>query len=220
MADDKKPTKAERRDDARTRRLEEMKRRQRKAAVRKMYSIGLAVLIVAGIAGLVVLSQKGSGKDKAALAALVTSAGCEKEQTPSDLGAGHLDKAKGETATYNSKPPTSGKHLPNWSNTGVLTAPVDTEMQVHNLEHGHVVIQYKDIDDALITKLEAVAKTDATRIITAPYNDMPYKVAITSWGHLVGCNTPNDGVVDAAKAFADQRKGKGPEGDIPGTPNG
>ena len=44
---------------------------------------------------------------------------------------------------YNSDPPTSGPHLPHIAPWGVHTRPITRELQVHNLEDGGVVVNYK-----------------------------------------------------------------------------
>lgn len=86
--------------------------------------------------------------------------------------------------TYNSVPPTSGWHYADqvapW---GIATAPIANEVQVHNLEHGGIVIQYKDANDiALLSQLTAIVKSYETKIVLAPYPDMPSRVALTAWG--------------------------------------
>jgi hypothetical protein len=40
---------------------------------------------------------------------------------------------------------------------------------------------------------------------------MPYAVAATAWGHLLGCPTMNDQVFDAVRAFWKNYVDKGPE---------
>ena len=40
---------------------------------------------------------------------------------------------------------------------------------------------------------------------------MPYEVAATAWGHLLGCPKMNDEVFDALRAFRKDYVDKGPE---------
>ncbi len=40
---------------------------------------------------------------------------------------------------------------------------------------------------------------------------MPYEVAATAWGHLLGCPKMNDEVFDALRAFFKDYVDKGPE---------
>jgi hypothetical protein len=213
---DKRPTKAERRDEAKQRRIEEMRRRQRRAQTRRLMTIAGVVVVIVAIAAVIVFAQKGSKKKTEDLNKLAAAAGCSNLEEPKDLGQGHI--APPETVQYNSTPPTSGKHYDSPDQTGVHVAQIQNEVQVHNLEHGHIAIHYNNISEDLTTKLEAVVKVDARRVIVEPYKTMSYKVALTAWGKIIGCNNPNDKVVDLATEFAKRFKGKGPEGDIPGTP--
>ncbi len=214
----KKPTKAERKEQLRQQRLAEMKRRQRKSRMRKIWTGVIAAVIVLAVAGLIWLSGRSGRVNEQQLNRLATTAGCTTVQEPADDGQGHTSSPT-ETVTYRTKPPTSGKHAPQWDKTGVHSSPIRNETQVHNLEHGHVLIQYKpDIDQAFIDKLEGIAKRDPTRIIVAPYSDMDAKLALTAWTRLSTCNEVKDDFIEFARKFADVYKGKGPEGDIPGTP--
>lgn len=61
------------------------------------------------------------------------------ESTHIDQGAPHPE--------YNSNPPTSGWHYGQDANLGVYTESIADELLVHNLEHGHVWLSYRDADD-------------------------------------------------------------------------
>ena len=79
-------------------------------------------------------------------------------QSPELLPATHIPA--GEKATYNTTPPSSGNHYARPAQVGGYTEPIKDETQVHNLEHGHVMIQYRGITTAQITELgEVVLKT-------------------------------------------------------------
>ena len=217
---DKRPTKQQRRDDAKQRRLAEMKRRERQARTRKITTYVVIAVVVAGAAVGIALAQSGKKVSNTNFNAQMRAAGCEDILSPKDQGQGHV--VRPQVVQYDSTPPTSGQH---WSDagapapTGVHTTQLENEVQVHNLEHSHVIIHYSGISADLQTKLENLASVDPTRIIVEPYQGMKYKVAFTAWDHLVGCSNPNGNIVDAAKAFALKYKGKaGPEGDLPGTP--
>jgi hypothetical protein len=213
----KKETKAERKEQVRQQRLAEMRRRKRKMRIRKIWTWVIVGLVIAAIVTAIVLNAKGKGNAKKELDRLARAAGCTAIQSPPDLGGGHTQTPE-ETVKYNTSPPTSGRHFGQWDNTGVHTSQIRNEVQVHNLEHGHVIISYKpDIPQSFIDKLEAVAKVDERRVIVAPYNEMDAKLAITSWAHISTCNETKDGFLDFAKKYIDFYKAKGPEGDIPGT---
>ena len=48
-------------------------------------------------------------------------------------------------------------------------------------------------------------------ILTPDDKPMPYQVAASSWGHIIGCAKYNDKVPDAFRAFRDAYRLKGPE---------
>lgn len=213
----KRPTKAERKEQARQQRLAEMKRRKRKAKMRKVWTFAAVAAVIAVVVVVVILAGKGNKKARADLDKLASAAGCTKIESPKDLGQKHVSPP--EIVTYNSKPPTSGPHYGSPTSTGVHSSPIQNEVEVHNLEHSHIIVQYKpDIDQAFIDKLEDLAKIDDKRIIVAPYNDMDAKVAVTAWAQISTCSTTSDEFIPFARAFFDHYKGKGPEGDLPGTP--
>jgi len=223
MANQPRNTKRERKDEAKRRRLEELKRRQRKARLRKLYSTGTVVIVVIGLVAWIVVARANSTKKDKEINRLAVAAGCEKIQNPKVIEGTHINPPA--TGSYDTNPPTSGAHY-NAAGigpvaTGIHTTPIPNEGQVHNLEHGHIVIQYKQgLDPALLTALTDKVKTDAPWMLIAPRADMPFQLAFTAWGHLVGCNTPNSQAVALLTAFHDRFKNKGPEQDRPGQPAG
>lgn len=60
----------------------------------------------------------------------------------SDLGREHVSLEEVSKTTYNSNPPTSGKHLVTWVKPGIYTVPQQEGELLHSLEHGYVVISY------------------------------------------------------------------------------
>lgn len=61
-------------------------------------------------------------------------------QMISDMGREHV--ADISDITYNSNPPTSGKHFPVWAKKGVYDRIISDGHLIHSLEHGYVVISY------------------------------------------------------------------------------
>jgi hypothetical protein len=142
------------------------------------------------------------------------------EKAPADRGPGrivptlgneHVPSPSTPHIPYNTSPPTSGPHLQWVAKWGVHKTPILRELQVHNLEDGGVVIQYRCDTPCpdLVAKLEALAaryreKAEAERakvipllkkpdepvrsrydhLIVAPYPDMEKTIALTAWGRI------------------------------------
>jgi len=132
-----------------------------------------------------------------------------------DLGNTHV-----ETGTvvedYNSIPPTSGNHYPTWSNWGLFTTPIPNENQVHNLEHGGVMIQHKpDLGEAALRQLVELTRELGAihrKLTLAPYPDLDTDFAITAWTRIDKFNG-FDG--DRIRAFVEEYANKmGPEASI------
>lgn len=86
---------------------------------------------------------------------------------------------------YNSNPPTSGWHTQTSAPWGVSEAPLADELQVHNLEHGGIVIQYKPgIDPTTLEKLTGLAKRYRSKVILAPRPSLDRNIALTAWTYL------------------------------------
>jgi hypothetical protein len=85
---------------------------------------------------------------------------------------------------YNTTPPTSGWHYPSTADWGIHTEPIPDELQVHNLEHGGILIQYNCQCPDLVEKLAAIVKRYPSHVILAPYPKMPYRIALTAWTRI------------------------------------
>lgn len=59
-----------------------------------------------------------------------------------DQGKEHWDRAKLDEFKYNSNPPTSGPHDPDWIRPGRYDVAQDKYKLIHSLEHGYVVVHY------------------------------------------------------------------------------
>ena len=149
------------------------------------------------------------------LVAAARAAGCTLENPP-DQGVEHEQREFTE-ADYNSNPPTSGTHFPTWYEDGVYAPGTTPELGrlVHALEHGRIEIQYKPgMPAATVGRLEKlVDQLDSGyhMLLFENATKMPYEVAATAWGHLLGCPKMNDQVFDALRAFRKNYVDKGPE---------
>jgi hypothetical protein len=143
------------------------------------------------------------------------AAGCVLEH-PTIEGRGHSTKKFAES-DYKTNPPTSGAHYPEWYQDGVYNAGdvPNLGMLVHTLEHGRIDVQYAPGTPArTVQGLEALlAEQDDGyhMLLFQNTTQMPYAVAATAWGQLLGCKTMNDKVYDALRTFRERYIDKGPE---------
>ena len=195
--------------------------------------VGAAVLAVAVIAIVVVATgvlggdgEKGPGGGSSAdasvpeqkidnLAEAARAAQCTVTESKEE-GRGHT----GEPVKYKTNPPTSGDHDPTPAEDGIYPAdgPPDLEQSMHSLEHGRINMQYKaGTPENRIAQLEAVAEEEVKgssgyhTLVFQNQTKMEPAVAATAWGRSLTCDTWNDQVFDAIRAFRRDRVDKGPE---------
>ena len=86
-----------------------------------------------------------------------------------DQGNAHIQTLDEPHVPYNSDPPTSGPHMPYIAPWGIHTEPIPRELQVHNLEDGGVVVQYKCATPCpdLVSKLKAIVERYPEQVILA-----------------------------------------------------
>ncbi|MGH2726903.1 MAG: DUF3105 domain-containing protein [Actinomycetota bacterium] len=206
-------TKAQRRELAQQRRLEEMRRRARATRMRRLRNIAIAVVVIGGLSALIVSNARKGARGTQDLNRLAAAAGCTALQTPPEEGRSHQPPY-----TYKQNPPTSGSHR-GPGPTGVFREPIQDEDYVHNLEHGHVGIQYKDFGGSVVDELEKIVRGDPTHLFIAPRPQLDAKLALTAWNRLITCQALTAEAVQVAERFAKQFAGQGPE-NVPGTPRG
>ena len=143
------------------------------------------------------------------------AAGCKLEH-PAIEGATHIER-QFTPADYKSNPPHSGNHFPDWYDDGIYepgTVPELVQL-VHILEHGRIHIQYKPgTAERRVRQIEELWKEMEDGYHLLLYENttgMPYEVAATAWGHVLGCPKFNDQVFDAIRTFRDRYIDKGPE---------
>jgi hypothetical protein len=147
--------------------------------------------------------------------AAAKAAGCEL-QSPTLLAATH-DSKDFQASDYNTNPPTSGPHNPDWYEDGIYRAG-DTPrlgMLVHALEHGRINVQYAlGTSERDVARLEAFLAEQSDgyhMLLFGNATNMKYAVAATGWGQLLGCETINDKTFDALRTFRERYIDKGPE---------
>mgnify|MGYP001202706337 CR=1 FL=1 len=158
------------------------------------------------------------------LAAAAKAAGCVSIDTPdsvarTDQNRTHVDPST--KVTYRTNPASYGPHYPSPASDGAYkpggTPPVG--YLVHAMEHGRVEYQYRSgLAQAEISELEALFnETDGQwapgqlLLLFQNTTGMPYDVAATAWGHVLGCKTFNPRVFDALRDFRLTYTNQGPE---------
>lgn len=112
---------------------------------------------------------------------------------------------------YNSDPPTSGPHYARWPEAGIYApdATIPDEYLVHNLEHGHVWLSYRDASDSeIIDALAAIVQSyDGGIIMTVrPDNDSP--VIAAAWGRVLKLESVDE---EQIRAFIARYQWQAPE---------
>lgn len=136
-----------------------------------------------------------------------------------DLGNEHV--ASGQRGSYPALPPTSGQHWPSpaapapW---GIKNAFLPFEVTTHNLEHGGVVIMYRDLSTDEVESLRSLVRNLAgngfNKIILEPYPELKdAKIAATAWNWILRLQAPDESsIVKFVRQHYDQ---EAPEKGVP-----
>jgi hypothetical protein len=222
---------ASRKEEKEKRRQERLARERaerEQARRRRLYATVVGALLgVAAIAAVVVVvaaggggnggSSEGSGIDVdavppptqriTALDAAAKTADC-RPRNPAIEGATHVQKK----VKYKTNPPSSGNHSPVPADDGAYGTSPGAENLLHSMEHGRIVIWYKrSLPERRIAQLKGLFDQDPYHLILTSNDSMPFDVAATAWGHLVGCRKASDESFDVLRAFRDRYRDKGPE---------
>jgi len=176
---------------------------------------GLLAGIVAGLIVIVAIvavvvargsSSNGSKSDTTALAAL-NAAGCSYRRYPSE-GRSHVSSLSA-TVNYKTFPPTSGTHYYIPAVWNRYSQPLVLVQEVHNLEHGGVIVQYGDkVPQATVAKLASFYDSSPNAMLLAPLPKLGNKIALTAWTRLALCTHYDQA---AFAGFRDAFRGQGPE---------
>jgi hypothetical protein len=178
----------------------EAQRRRRMRAF--AWTAGVIVVVVA-LVGLVAWqgrdrSTKLTNPSAAALARATSVAGCSQVQQFKEAGRNHITTGQ-QPKNWNSQPPTSGDHLGTPLPPRVYQDQQDERALVHNLEHGYVVVQYKNLPQKQLDLLTSIGEgLQGKKFVLAPYDGLPSDgVALTAWRNLQTCRQANADVVSA-----------------------
>lgn len=207
-------------------------------ANRLRFGLGALAVIAAVVVAVLLVSGGGNGGSSAKpessagagaklpapaerdLAKAAKAAGCVLSSPP-DEGANHTNGPY----HYKSNPPTSGNHNEIPALDGIYPPGKEPAPQnyVHTLEHGRIEIQYRPgTSKQLIDQLEALGseplngKPAYKTLVFENNTKMPYAVAATAWGQLLGCKTVRTpAIFDALRDFRVKYVDQGPEKGIP-----
>ena len=212
MVDEPRETKKEKRDAARQARLEQQRRRQRAKRRKRLLFGGLGgLLAVVLIAAAVVKVTQSRASSAAEIREAAKAAGCDDIKEYPDAGRQHIDEATPDKRVpYTSTPPTSGDHysaLP--PDPSFYAEPtMRPERYVHALEHGQVIIHYKDLPQDQVDELEKIQSEHPRSTVVMRNPEIEAPLAITAWRHMQQCQKVSRPVIES---FIEQRCNKGPE---------
>lgn len=137
------------------------------------------------------------------------------EEFPSE-GAAHV--APGTELEYDTTPPTSGPHYPDWTDPGFYETEQPAGQLVHALEHGNVVIYYDPaaLSPEAAESLRAFAETHtdtfaAVIVVPNPAGDPAAPYVLTAWQTRLVMEDYDAGTV---RAFLAEYLGRGPENPV------
>jgi len=172
----------------------------------------IAVLVIAGFAvGAVGIGGRG-GDNAGTSDTYVPGIGVQHDIMPT---SSHVSEPL--TVQYDTFPPTSGDHWPQWSNCGFYEEELADERIVHNLEHSNIVVSYNlstpEEIDQLRDIINDIGLANVTGV-THAYSKIPVgTVAMSAWG----VSDSMEGIDQSRiETFFDTYSGQlGPEGNIP-----
>ena len=172
---------------------------EKRRRLRRNLTVAIVAVVVVGVVGGLLVARNLS--ERAAVRGLNV-------QTLPNQGQTHLNPG-GKYSGYNSTPPTSGPHDPTPAPCGVTTTPIRNEVQVHDLEHGVIMVQYRpDLDKAQVGRLEDLGRSYPSHVIVAPYPGLRTAVAATAWTKLMSLDRADTGKL---RRFIGLYRQKGPE---------
>jgi Protein of unknown function (DUF3105) len=165
--------------------------------------VALAVVIVVGA---LILTRGGGAANAATAKSSMVAAGCTFNHYPQQP-RNHVPL--NYKFHYNSFPATSGPHYFQWVIWGMYTEPVRQIQQIHNLEHGGIVIQYgTKVPRSDVEKITSFYRSDDNAMLVAPFPKLGNKIAIEAWTYLSTCTRFNQ---KAFTKFRDGLRYHGPE---------
>jgi hypothetical protein len=173
-------TKAERKEEARRQRAE-LQRHMAKSRRNRRISIGVVIVLIAGIGAYALTRPKEARADPQELLASVDqarqTAGCDPVEDvgayqPTSQDQNHI-AAQVPLSTYPSVPPASGPHNAITYGAGVYSTPPPIDRVIHSLEHGAAIVWYSpDVTGPQLERISSFYEEADVggRVIVAPYD--------------------------------------------------
>lgn len=217
MSEDQEQTKRQRQKERRAaKRAEEQRAAETAKRRRTMATVGVVVLVVAGIGALLSGQIRGFLDRRSVVAEAeerLADFGCTPIEEMEQLGGSHFpgDASSEQLAglspdvIYDHLPTTSGRHFGQVTVTGVYDDYIDERLTTHNMEHGYVIMWWDpDLPEAEVAELSDWASEQIDgryeKLIAAPYNKpLPdgASVALTAWDHRQVCDDFDPGIAEA-----------------------
>ncbi len=173
---------------------------------------GFAALGVVALIAVVAVFALGGGSSSGAKSAIVAirADGCEFKTYPALARTPHYTSLHPSPApTWNSVPPTSGRHYYQPLIFGQYDQPVVEIQAVHNLEHGAMIFQYGNkVSKAQVDAITQWYRADPNAVLVAPLPALGAKVAMTAWTRWSECSGFNE---KAASRFRSAFRYQAPE---------
>lgn len=217
---------AERKEAARLERERRIRAIRRRRILRRAGIIGLVLAVVGGVTAFVLVQNAQESERREEAEAIATSIGCSPvDESVPDEGAAHVQ----QPPTYQNVPASSGSHSPAPlpAEVSVYDQPFDPTFEfraVHNLEHGYVLMYYRQGGDGALSEdavgeLRGLAEAEE-EVIMAPYPSFPGEenLVLVAWNTEQRCQVDGDpgDVRTVAESFIDAyRNGPAPESAIP-----
>jgi Protein of unknown function (DUF3105) len=212
---------AERKEQARRERERRIKQARRRQRIRRATRWGVALAVVGGIGAFAWVQVRANQESKEAAREAAGRVGCGAIQTSPDLTAG-LSSTEIHSPPFTEGtggvPATNGRHSsPLPPEPAVYDQPIPEASAVHNLEHGYVIIYYRNqgadaLSEDIVASLENLAESE-DKVLMAPYPDLANGFDLVAWRKLQTCDPGEDAdpgdAVTVARGFISQFLGGG-----------
>jgi Protein of unknown function (DUF3105) len=151
-----------------------------------LYALGgSGILALAIVVAALALTRGGGAANAASAQKAMLAAGCTFHHYPAQP---RYHVSLNYKYHWNSFPATSGPHYGQWVLWGIYTEPVRQIQQIHNLEHGGVVIQYgTKVPASDVDKITSFYRSDDNAMLVAPFPKLGNKIAVEAWTYLSTC---------------------------------